>query len=362
MSTEVIIVGGGLSGLVAAWRLHHHGIDTMLIEGRPRLGGRVLTVAYGDGFFDLGPSWVWHGQPHVTGLLDHFGISTYEQFCHGELLHQRDDGAIRRDGLLKPMQHSLRIQGGIGALIKAMADDLPAEIICLNTAVTGLAVAEQEIAVTGDGPHGPISWVAGQVALAVPPRLAARVSYQPALGEATMRSLRSIPTWMAGQAKVVAIYDTPFWREQGLSGDVLSRRGPLAEIHDASPLAGGPYALFGFVGLDAATRAKVGETGLIRAATAQLVDLFGTPAGDPRQLHLMDWSTQELTAAPADRQALDHHPQYGLAINLDGRWRTRLHFIGSETGFAHGGLVEGALHQGLAFAASVLDTKPASAR
>ncbi len=38
---------------------------------------------------------------------------------------------------------------------------------------------------------------------------------------------------MAGHAKVVALYERPFWREQGLSGDAISHCGTLAEIHDA---------------------------------------------------------------------------------------------------------------------------------
>ncbi|MFS0906790.1 hypothetical protein AB3N02_27595 [Priestia aryabhattai] len=58
---------------------------------------------------------------------------------------------------------------------------------------------------------------------------------------------------MAGQAKAVAIYDRPFWRELGLSGFVSSWVGPLQEIHDASPDVGSG-ALFGFLGIPARMR------------------------------------------------------------------------------------------------------------
>ena len=39
---------------------------------------------------------------------------------------------------------------------------------------------------------------------------------------------------MVGQAKALALYDRPVWRETGLSGSAFSRVGPLGELHDAS--------------------------------------------------------------------------------------------------------------------------------
>jgi NADPH-dependent 2,4-dienoyl-CoA reductase/sulfur reductase-like enzyme len=73
MQTDVLIVGGGLSGLSAAWQLQRAGLDVNLVEARSRYGGRVLTLAAETGAeCDLGPSWFWQGQPLVAGLLDHF--------------------------------------------------------------------------------------------------------------------------------------------------------------------------------------------------------------------------------------------------------------------------------------------------
>src|SRR3546814_5242306 len=66
---------------------------------------------------------------------------------------------------------------------------------------------------------------------------------------------RETATCMAPHAKYVAIYDAPFWREQGLSGEVRSARGPMGEIHDAS-MPGGSAALFGFLGVPARTRSE----------------------------------------------------------------------------------------------------------
>ncbi|KFA90172.1 hypothetical protein Q664_29805 [Archangium violaceum Cb vi76] len=59
-----------------------------------------------------------------------------------------------------------------------------------------------------------------------------------------MRAWQHTATWMAPHAKYVAVFDEPFWRRLGLSGEARSRVGPLAEVHDASD-CGGEAALFG---------------------------------------------------------------------------------------------------------------------
>ncbi|WP_394199173.1 hypothetical protein [Litoreibacter albidus] len=87
---------------------------------------------------------------------------------------------------------------------------------------------------------------------------------------------------MAGHAKAVAIYDRPFWREVGLSGDATSRFGPLAEIHDASPAQGGPYALFGFLGVPPQVRTD--EQVVKQHVLAQLARLFSAQAATPVSL------------------------------------------------------------------------------
>ena len=44
--TEVVIVGGGAAGIAAGWRLAKAAIDCLVVEARPRLGGRI-GVMYG---------------------------------------------------------------------------------------------------------------------------------------------------------------------------------------------------------------------------------------------------------------------------------------------------------------------------
>lgn len=57
--TEVVIVGGGAAGLAAARRLHEAAIRCLVVEARPRLGGRAWTVTDGSGHaLDLGCGWL----------------------------------------------------------------------------------------------------------------------------------------------------------------------------------------------------------------------------------------------------------------------------------------------------------------
>ena len=177
--------------------------------------------------------------------------------------------------------------------------------------------------------------------LAMPPRVAAGLSFAPALPAQASEAIANVPTWMAGQAKAVAVYDRPFWRAAGLSGDAMSRRGPMAEIHDASPVEGGPYALFGFIGVPPAARTDTER--LKQAVQEQLVRLFGDEAAQPRALFIKDWAFDPLTATEADAAPQYSHPAYGLPAAMRGLWDGRLIFAGTEVALGYGGYIEGAL-------------------
>jgi len=147
---------------------------------------------------------------------------------------------------------------------------------------------------------------------------------------------------MAGQAKIVAVYDEPHWRNAGLSGDAMSYRGPMVEIHDASPAEGGPFALFGFVGVPADIRNSHREE-IEQTALAQLTSLFGPKMANPRALILQDWATLPEIARAQDREAARSHFSYGLPSNLSTLSTRGIHFGSTETARGFGGFLEGAL-------------------
>ena len=352
MQTDLLIVGGGISGLTAAWQLQNAGLKVCLIEARNRVGGRILTE--GEAACDLGPSWFWPGQPLIASLLDKFEIPSFEQFSKGKVLWQDAQGHVQDYPMGSPMAGALRIQGGAGALTQRIATEISAENILLGHVLKGLQIHEDGVRAAVQGPEGELEILAQQVALAIPPRLAGALAYRPALPAGTQQLLESTPTWMAGHAKFFALYDEPFWRERGFCGTAMSRQGPLAEIHDASPHEGGSYSLFGFVGWDAKTRAELGEAALIGMATEQLVRLYGEKARRYREVFIKDWSTESFTAGPRDQEPQRHHPHYGLNPDLGESWAGRLKFISSESSFTNGGLIEGALEAGLGYAKEMI--------
>lgn len=333
-----LIIGGGLSGLALAGMCEKHGHDYLLIEARARFGGRILTEFHGAGYFDMGPAWFWPGQPRIASLIDQLGLKRFDQFASGILAFEDERGQVHHGRGFASMQGSWRLQGGLAALTSALADALPAPRKRLETTVTALAKLDGAIGVTlsnGDMLN------AEKVVLALPPRVAAELAYTPMLPAPAIQSMQNIATWMAGQAKAMAVYDRPFWREAGLSGDATSRFGPMVEVHDASPNGGGPFALFGFIGTP--PDARTDDLVLRQQVLAQLIRLFGAGAAEPAKLFVKDWAFDPLTSTSADKNPLFAHPTYGMLSTMRGLWDNRLHFAGTEVAPEFGGYLEGAL-------------------
>ncbi len=340
---DVVIVGGGLGGLSLARRLEQRGGHYLLLEARGRLGGRIWSppgAGHGDGY-DLGPAWFWPGQQRMARLVDELGLADFEQYARGRLVYEERVGA-RRELEFSTMAGSRRLVGGLGRLVAALAGELSPQRVCVNAPVTALRRLAGRVLLLVEGEGEPRRVLAQRVVLALPPRLMPGLSFDPPLAPAAVEAMAAIPTWMAGQAKVVAVYSRPFWRRAGLSGDAISRLGPLAEIHDASPADGGVGALFGFVGLPAAERGD-GEA-LQRAAVEQLARLFGPLAGKPAAVLYRDWANDPWSATSRDRHDPGMgHPDYGMPAVLRGLWEGQLLLAGSELAGEYGGFLEGAL-------------------
>lgn len=349
MKSPVLIVGGGLAGLTAARHLHQAGIAFQLLEARDRLGGRILSAdasgQVSDDGFDLGPSWFWPGmQSAMSYLVNDLALPFFVQHSDGDMLFQRAHSeAPQRFSSMRQVPESMRLAGGIGSIISALAAGLPKANLWLGTRVTQVKLAGDELEVSFvDAIGATRSIKASHVLLALPPRLIeATVGFSPPLDPATSRNWRDIPTWMAPHAKFFALYDRPFWREAGLSGTAQSAVGPLVEIHDAT-LASGKAALFGFVGVPAWQRAKLGADVITQAAVEQLTQLFGPEAGLPHATLFKDWAADPLTATEDDLQS-DGHPVSGGLVPLPIEWRNRVWLSASEAGRRDAGYLAGAI-------------------
>lgn len=347
--TEVLIVGGGLSGLALADQLDREGRDWRLVEAQDRLGGRILAHRVDGADFDLGPAWFWPGQSRMEALVQRFGLRVFEQFSIGAQVFQDQTGAVQANRGYASMQGSLRLDGGMAALVGKIAAGLPQGQIALGAKLTNLDLTGAGVVATASGRQ----IRARRVVLAVPPRVIAdAVTFLPKLPKAVLNAMQAIPTWMAGHAKIVAVYDNPYWRDAGFSGDATSHVGPMVEIHDASPMAGGPYALFGFVGHPAAVRAQHADP-ILALAKQQLVALFGKAMAQPLQILMQDWAGSPHIATPLDWVSPRSHPTYGVPEVLADLWSGQIILGSTETGSTFGGYLEGALEAAQATALRV---------
>jgi putrescine oxidase len=97
MSTrDTVIVGGGVTGLVAAWRLAEAGQDVVVFEARDRVGGRLRSELHDGSLFEIGGQWVSPDQDALKALLDELGLTTYERYREGASLYVDRAGSARR--------------------------------------------------------------------------------------------------------------------------------------------------------------------------------------------------------------------------------------------------------------------------
>lgn len=315
---NVAIIGAGISGLYLATRMQELGHDVTIYEARDRIGGRIETVDFdlaGQAYaFDLGPTWFWpDSEPLMVDLIHRFDLPILEQYTTG----------------------ALRLRDGIRSVATALAARLTPGTIRLKSPISQIDVTNR-ILVSSGRKSQPFD----EIVLALPPRLAARLSYVPALPEAVLDELEALPTWMAQQAKCLVLYERPYWRDSGWSGQAISWTGMVQEIHDASP-QDGPGALFGFFRTPARERQLLTEAEIKETVLAQLVRLFGEQARQPIGWAYKDWSTDVWTATRDDAAPLVDFPAYH-AINL-GVEHAAISLIGTETDPSHGGHLEGAL-------------------
>uniref|UniRef100_UPI0019805ACC FAD-dependent oxidoreductase n=1 Tax=Burkholderia sp. Ac-20379 TaxID=2703900 RepID=UPI0019805ACC len=181
----VAIVGGGLAGLVAAWRLERHGVDAVLIEAGERLGGRIesptaaqldsaAACAAESARVDLGATWFWPSmQPALSGLIDALGLPAFAQHEAGDMLVERSPhGAPQR--LHGYATGSMRLDGGMTALVDAVRARLRTTRIVTGETVRRIGRVARGVELDAIDPAGRIAtYRAGHVLLALPPRLAA---------------------------------------------------------------------------------------------------------------------------------------------------------------------------------------------
>ena len=148
---------------------------------------------------------------------------------------------------------------------------------------------------------------------------------------------------MSGQAKFVATYSNPFWREKGLSGQAFSHVGPMIEVHDASSNTDSGFALFGFIGLQSDVRSQLSIDQLKSQCLDQLSDLFGPEALSAEMKYLKDWAQDKWVATDQDIMESPQHASFPMLQHKKELKSLNLHLAASEFAHMETGYLEGAL-------------------
>lgn len=344
---DVIIIGAGLSGLYAALLLEKAGIDYVILEGRDRTGGRILSLTDPAAPLevDVGPAWVWPDlQLTLAALIQQLDIAVFAQNEQGHMLYeQAQHSAPQRHHGYASSPASMRLAGGMHTLTQRLAAQLPPEKIVTSQPVSRVVYLDGGVQVYCERSDGSsTSFNAAHILLALPPGLAADLTFSPPLPGALRRQWSSTATWMAPHAKYVAVYPTPFWQQQGLSGEARSSIGPMVEIHDASAPISSQGALFGFIGIPAKARWTTSETNLKKLCRAQLVRLFGEAAANPVAEYVKDWACDRFTAREADLMLAPAHA-LPACFAASGPWQSLLTGSGSEWSHQFPGYLAGAI-------------------
>lgn len=87
----VIVIGGGIAGVAAAYELRKHGCEVTILEGGDRLGGRVHSKKIGGVTSEMGASFLTNAYTNVLAFLREVGLDD-------QLIRRRSRVSIMRGG------------------------------------------------------------------------------------------------------------------------------------------------------------------------------------------------------------------------------------------------------------------------
>jgi len=232
-----------------------------------------------------------------------------------------------------------RVVGGSIQISELMGAEL-AESIHLGCPVRRIEQSSEQVVVTTSA--GEV-FEGERAIVTLPPTLAGRLEYGPILPSWRDQLTQRLP---AGSViKLYAVYNEPFWRQDGLTGQAASDQGPIKVTFDNSPPCGAPGIMMGFMEANdgrMAGRLSVSER---RAAAVEcFVRYFGPKAAHPIEYIERDWMAEEFSRGCYGAHFTpgvwsDYGPALTEPVGL-------IHWAGAECSSVWNGYMEGAVRSG----------------
>ena len=240
-----------------------------------------------------------------------------------------------------------RFIGGSQLVSIRMAEQLGRRVF-VSSPVRAISQDRHGVTVVSDR----VTVLARRAIVAILPALTAGIDFEPALPGLRAQLIQRMPHGTL--AKAEAVYDRPFWRAAGLSGQAVSDTGPARTTFDNSPPDGRPGVLFGFIGgHDAREWMQLSPAARRSAVLENFVTYFGEQARHPRS-YIEDNSAADerwIRGCPTVTLPPGVLSDFGPTIRKPVG---RVHWAGSETSTFWAGYMDGAVRSGQRAAKEVM--------
>jgi monoamine oxidase len=315
MATKVPTDAPWLARKARAW--DGQTVETWMRRNVPTPGGRAILQTVVEG--------VWAAEPSDLSLLH---LLFYIHSAGGLEQLIGTEGGAQQD----------RFVGGSQLVSIRLAEQL-GDVIRLEAPVRRIATTERGAVVRADG----VEARGRRVVVTVPPTLAGRLEYDPPMSGYRDQLTQRIPQGSVIKCNVV--YDEPFWRADGLSGQAGSDTGPAKVIFDNSPPDGSPGILLAFLeGQYARDLGRLPAPERRERVLATLARLFGPRARTPAAFHEKAWADDVWS-----RGCYGCHMPPGAWTGYGPALREPvgpIHWAGAETATTWSGYMDGALSSG----------------
>ena len=335
---DVIIIGGGLSGLATAYYLKKQHINFKILEAQNRLGGRIETIYGNDKTpMDMGATWFSKEHKNLLGFLNELNVGYFEQHNEGIALFETMSFEPPQQYFVPANEHSAyRIKGGTYSIIRALQHISGEENIVMNTVITSVVDEGDCIKLTDSLQN---NFLCKQLVIAMPPKVLTNTTqFLPPLPKDLTNVMQQTQTWMSGSTKFAVEYKSPFWKEKGFSGSIYSQSGLATEIYDHTNVEETKFAFVGFLNGSALhysfeeRREKV---------ITQLKHYFGEDAQYYLTYNDKIWNDKYIQ--PSIDNFLRPHFNNGHFLFEKSYMNDKLFFTGTETSKEFGGYMEGAV-------------------